>query len=107
MFVENEDLLILLTSFNTMSAAEYFTDMAHNVENTLIIGESTFGALRGDIWSAMTTLPYSKIKLNFGQRVFEYPEGYFEEGYGFEPDLWCPAVYVEESAVNFVHRMMK
>lgn len=107
MFVENEDLLILLTSFNTMSAAEYFTDMAHNVENTLIIGESTFGALRGDIWSAMTTLPYSKIKLNFGQRVFEYPEGYFEEGYGFEPDLWCPAVYAEESAVNFVHRMMK
>ena len=55
----------------------------------------------------MTTLPYSKIKLNFGQRVFEYPEGYFEEGYGFEPDLWCPAVYAEEAAVNFVHRMMK
>ena len=106
-FAENEDLLILLTSCQTMSAAESFADRAHNVENTLLIGESTTGALRGDIWLNPINLPYSKVQTYFGQRFCEFPEGYFEEGYGFEPDLWCPAVYAEEAAVNFVHRMMK
>ena len=106
-FAEHEDLLILLTSCQTMSAAESFADRAHNVENTLLIGESTTGALSVDIWLNPINLPYSKVQTYFGQRFCEFPEGYFEEGYGFEPDLWCPAVYAEEAAVNFVHRMMK
>lgn len=106
-FAENEDLLILLTSCQTMSAAESFADRAHNLENTLIIGENTCGCLLGDSWGIDVKLPYSCLSVGFGHSIHVFPEGYFEEGYGFEPDLWCPAVYAEEAAVNFVHRMMK
>lgn len=106
-FVEQDQLLILLTSKNSASSTECFVDMAHNLENTLIIGENTCGCLLGDSWGIDVKLPYSCLSVGFGHSIHVFPEGYFEEGYGFEPDLWCPAVYAEEAAVNFVHRMMK
>lgn len=105
-FVDNENLLIILTGKMTASSAEIFVDMARNVENTLIIGENTGGFLTNNM-SGSTKLTYSRIEVGYGNMVTIFPENDFEEGYGFEPDLWCPAVYAEEAAVNFVHRMMK
>ena len=105
-FVDNENLLIILTGKMTASSAEIFVDMARNVENTLIIGENTGGFLTNNM-SGSTKLTYSRIEVGYGNMVTIFPENDFEEGYGFEPDLWCPAVYAEEAVVNFVHRMMK
>lgn len=106
-FVENEELLILLTGKNTASASECFCDLAHNLENTLIIGENTMGCFRGDSNGVMLTLPYSFVPVGFGHSIHVFPENYFTEGHGFEPDLWCPAVYAEEAAINLINNMMK
>ena len=71
------------------------------------IVESTQCAFEWNILLIPSNVPYSEVQTYCVQRFWEGPEGYFEEGDGFEPDLWCPAVYAEEAAVNFVHRMMK
>ena len=106
-FIENEEFLILLTGKNTASASECFCDIAHNLENTLIIGENTMGCFQGDSNGITLTLPYSFIPVNFGHSIHVFAENYFTEGYGFEPDLWCPAVYAEEAAINLIKNMMK
>mgnify|MGYP000221689411 CR=1 FL=1 len=33
-------------------------------------------------------------------------EGDFVEGYGYEPDLWCPAVWAEEATVRFLNKQL-
>lgn len=105
-FVEQENTLIILTSKYTASAAEMFVDIARNVENTLIIGENTGGCLTNNLYGGVT-LTYSGIEIGYGNAVTIFPEDDFKEGYGFEPDLWCPAVYAEEAAVNLIHNLMK
>lgn len=86
-FVPHEGLLILLVGNGTASAAEYFTDMAFNMENTLIIGQNTAGALRST-GAFRGALPNSGIHVQYGNQVFLFPEGHFEEYRGFMPDIW-------------------
>ena len=102
-FVSNDSLLVVLTSKRSASGAELFVDMTHNLENTLIIGENTAGCLQGT-GGMVLTLPYSRLKFSCGTAVNLWPEGQFSEGYGLEPDLWCPAVYSEEAAINFLKK---
>ena len=102
-FVSNDSLLVVLTSKRSASGAELFVDMTHNLENTLIIGENTAGCLQGT-GGMVLTLPYSRLKFSCGTAVNLWPEGQFSEGYGLEPDLWCPAVYAEEAAINFLKK---
>lgn len=86
-FVPHGQLLILLVGGNTASAAEYFTDLAYNLENTLIIGQNTSGALRSS--SAFEgELPNSGIHVQYGNQLLLAPEGHFEEYRGFLPDIW-------------------
>lgn len=101
--IENENLLVILTSKGTASAAEMFVDLSHNVENTLVIGENTAGCMTGNM-TGESKLMYSRIEVGYGNMVTIFPEGDFKEGYGFEPDLWCPAVYAEEAALNLLER---
>lgn len=105
-FVDNPNLLVILTSKWTASSAEMFVDGAHNVQNTLIIGENTGGCYTNNL-SQDIKLTYSRIEIMFGDLVTIFPDEYYIEGYGFEPDLWCPAVYAEEAAVNLIHNLMK
>ena len=105
-FVDNDRLVILLTNKECVSSGELFTDMAHNLENTLIIGENTAGGLLNG-YSDMRTLPYSKALLQFGNSVHLWPEGYFEEGKGLEPDIWCPGWYAEEAVLKFIEKNVK
>lgn len=102
-FVSNDNLLVVLTSKRSASGAELFVDMTHNLENTLIIGENTAGCLQGT-GGMVLTLPYSRLKFSCGIAANLWPEGQFSEGYGLEPDLWCPAVYAEEAAINFLKK---
>ena len=104
-FIENENLLVILTSKKTASAAEMFVDLSHNVENTLVIGENTAGCLTGNAASPFQ-LMYSRIEVSYGNMVTIFPEGDFAEGYGYEPDLWCPAVWAEEATVHFLNKQL-
>lgn len=102
-FVENDTLTVLLTGKFAYSAAEDFTDTAHNVENVLIVGENTAGCLiSGSIYQK--TLRYSNLYFSYGETATIWPENHFAEGYGLEPDLWCPAAYAEEAAINFLKK---
>lgn len=104
-YIENNTLMVVLTSKRTASAAELFVDLAHNVENVLTIGEPTAGAFRGDSSGVGIKLPYSGLNVIYGSSQHVLPEGYFDEGRGFEPDLWCPAVYAEEAALNLLEQL--
>lgn len=105
-FVDNDRLTIFITNKNTASAGELFIDMAFNVENTLIVGESTMGALTSGM-SFFRTLPYSKLTLNYGNSVHLWPKEHFEECRGIEPDIWCPGFYAEEAVLKFIKNNVK
>ncbi len=103
---EMDNLTIILSSKNDGSAAEDFIDSAHNVENTLIIGENTAGCLTSGAVS-QKSLRYSNILFFYAESATIWPEGQFSEGYGLEPDLWCPAADAEEAVMNFIKKNMQ
>ena len=87
--IQRDQILILLTDRFVGSAAEIFVKIAFNIENTLIIGQNTAGvAIAGGGSPPFPFLPSSGIEYSFGDRVVVYPEGLFEEGVGFAPDIW-------------------
>lgn len=102
-FVQNDRLLILLTGKNTASAAETFTDAVHNVENTLVIGQNTFGCLVSNAYNVIY-LPNSGISLQLGCNLNIFPEGDFEEFMGYQPDLWVDSD-AESLAVKLVKNL--
>ena len=104
-FIENENLLIILTSKKTASAAEMLVDASRNVQNTLIIGENTAGCMLGNKYTYIP-LVYSRINVTYGNIVTIFPEEDFTESYGYEPDLWCPAVWAQEAAVHFLNKQL-
>ena len=105
-FVDNEELSIILTSKLTASAAEHFTEIAHNVNNTLVIGENSTGCMFGSGSDKYIELPNTHLRLTFGGSFSIYPEdpAYFQEFRGLEPDIWVPAGEAEELAVKFIER---
>ncbi len=102
-FAVNDRLVILIVNNNTGSAGELFTDMAFNLENTLIVGESTMGCLTSGT-SYLRTLPNSKLTLSYGNSIHLWPESHFKEGEGIKPDIWCPYLYAEEAVLNFIKK---
>lgn len=101
-FISNDRLLILLTGKNTASAAETFTDVAHNLENTLVIGQNTYGMLTSNAYTVIY-LPNSGASVGLGSDLNFFPERDFEEFKGYQPDLWTSGD-AEEAAVQFVKR---
>lgn len=100
-FATSENVLILLTSKLTASCGDAFVDLAHNVENTLIVGENTNGILASSLgeW----TLPNTGLYVKFGASLILHPEGeHFEEFRGYYPDIWVPAAEAEEAVMNFI-----
>ena len=80
--------------------------MAHNLENTLIIGENTTGIMIGSAAYSIR-LPISGLFIQIGNSMFLPPdENYFEEYRGFLPDLWV-AGDAEETAIALLKRMKK
>lgn len=99
-WVENDKLLVILTSKYSASGSEWLIDAAYNLENVLIVGENTCGALIGS--SSGVTLKNSKIVAKIGnlENIVPSANDYFEECRGFYPDLWVPADEAEELAVK-------
>lgn len=72
-FISNDNLLIILVSKETFSAGEMFVDIAHNLENTIIVGTNTAGCLIGDNYGFIS-MPNSKIPVNFGTGLSFFSE---------------------------------
>ncbi len=106
-WIENENILIVLTGKVTASAAEMLVDYAHNLENVLFVGENTMGACLRPSYNIY--LPNSVCRVNIGfEYLYVFPEGdYFEELRGFYPDVWVPAAEAEELAVKLMERLYK
>jgi hypothetical protein len=85
--IQNEQLIILLTGRNTISAGEGFVDYVLNVENTLVIGQNTSGTMANNA-GTFKNLPNSGFPVRFGDGVFFFPENTSQEGVGFAPDIW-------------------
>ena len=104
-WVENDNLLVILTSKCSASGSEWLIDAAYNLENVLIVGENTCGALIGS--SSGVTLKNSKIVTKIGnlENIVPSANDYFEELRGFYPDLWVPADEAEELAVKLMENL--
>lgn len=104
-FIPRSNLLIILVGKYTASAAEGLVDMAHNLENTLLIGENTSGSYLESVWKKQ--LPNSHILVLCGVSTIKIPADYgeyYEELRGFYPDIWVPAKEAEEAAMQFVKK---
>ena len=104
LWVSNDNLLVILTSKCTASAAEWLIDAAYNLENVLVVGDNTSGAMVGSM--AYVQLKNSKLIIGIGtmENIIPDTNDYFEECRGFYPDLWVPAAEAEELAVKLLEQ---
>jgi len=86
--VPRDQLLILLIDRGASSAAEDLVDRAFNVENTLVIGTATSGALAFDATYPSINLPGTGVPFGVGRAMMLWPDGHFAEGVGIVPDIW-------------------
>lgn len=97
--------LVVLTSRGTASAAEVFTDLTRDVGRSLVIGSNTSGCLTGS-QTYLGYLPWSGTELAWGLDLFLWPEGYFQEGVGLEPDVYLTGPDQEERLEQFLRRYL-
>ena len=102
-FVKNKDTaIILLTSRNTQSAGEIFTDTIKNMENVLTIGTNTGGVMINAANYGIA-LPYSGMYFQFGECLNYWNPNYFKEGYGIEPDIYLTGENLEKRLQLFIN----
>ena len=102
-WVEHDKMLIILVGKYSASASEWLLDLAYNVENVLIVGENTSGAIIG--MTSKISLPNSACQVDIGSgKVSLFPEdkGYMEEFRGVYPDIWVPAGEAEDLILQFL-----
>jgi len=87
-FVLSDTLFILLIDRDTASSAEDFANRLFSVENTLIIGQNSRGALLTGSYSNWLFTPITGIRFVLGPWFNIFPDGHFREGVGFAPDIW-------------------
>lgn len=85
--VANDTFIILLVDRFVYSAAEMFTSQILNMENTLVIGQNTFGSNIASMWPSLY-LPNSGIQFNMGTNYVMRPYGTWQDGVGYAPDVW-------------------
>ena len=81
-------------------------DIICNLENALIIGENSWGALLGS--AEYMELPNSKCGVRMGMNniYLTAEDEPFEEMRGFYPDIWVPADEAEELAAKLIERLL-
>lgn len=100
--IEREPFLIVLTSKGTASSADNFTDIAFNIENSLVIGSNTAGVMVSSA-SVGVKLPNTGIIGQMGFNFSVYDPEHFREGVGFMPDIWTSGDALE-AAVALVNK---
>lgn len=105
-FVKNKNsAIILLTSRNTQSAAEIFTDTIKNMENVLTVGTNTGGVMINAA-NYGYALPYSGMYFQFGECFNYWNPNYFKEGYGMEPDIYLTGINLEKRLELFINHYL-
>ncbi|MCL1787013.1 MAG: S41 family peptidase [Defluviitaleaceae bacterium] len=85
---KNDRLIVLLTDRFAWSAGDAFASQMLNVQNTLVVGQNTGGALITDSLAYPMYLPNSGLPFVYGTTRLVHPHGLFEEGLGVAPDVW-------------------
>ena len=104
-WVENDRVLIVLTGKRTASCAELLLERTANLENVLVIGENTSGAMMSN--ACRMQLPHSGCQVTMTVDSVHQPsaDSRYEELRGYEPDIWVPAAEAEELAVKWMKNL--
>ena len=104
-WVENDRVLIVLTGKRTASCAELLLERTANLENVLVIGENTSGAMMSN--ACRMQLPRSGCQVTMTVDSVHQPsaDSRYEELRGYEPDIWVPAAEAEELAVKWMKNL--
>ncbi|UCZ53926.1 hypothetical protein LGQ02_03845 [Bacillus shivajii] len=101
--IKNEDSIIfVLIDEYTASAAEHMVQVMKQVENTILVGTPTMGALNSG-GALFWELPNSNIVMDVPSTFNYHPEHMKKEGIGLEPDLWINPENAEERIKNFIN----
>ncbi len=95
--------LIVLMDANVFSSGEGFISYLHQVENVVLVGENSGGALTYGQMSHHR-LPNSKILVGLPTSLNVFVDLEYREEKGFFPDLWVPADDALNYAVAAVRR---
>lgn len=94
--IPNNTTLIVLMDANVYSSGEGFISYLHQVENVVLVGENSGGALTYGQMSHHR-LPNSKILVGLPTSLNVFVDLEYREEKGFFPDLWVPA----DDALNY------
>jgi hypothetical protein len=94
--IPSNTTLIVLVDANVYSSGEGFISYLHQVENVVLVGENSGGALTYGQMSHHR-LPNSKILVGLPTSLNVFVDLEYREEKGFFPDLWVPA----EDALNY------
>ena len=91
--INSDTMIVLVADRHTASAGEMFVDRLFSMENTLVVGQNTFGmVVAGGVpgVSSFLSLPHSHsgFHVGFSNAFFSHPQGHVREGVGYAPDIW-------------------
>jgi len=100
----DDSLLIVLVDGSVRGEAERFLGYLMRMENVLVVGANTYGALLTD-GAVSAELPHSGLLVRLGSpRLNLRPDLSAFEGAGFMPDLWVHPRDSLERALAFIER---
>ncbi len=101
--IPSDTTLIVLVDANVYSSGEGFISYLHQVENVVLVGENSGGALTYGQMSHHR-LPNSKMLVGLPTSLNVFVDLEYREEKGFFPDLWVPAGEALNYAVAAVRR---
>jgi C-terminal processing protease CtpA/Prc len=104
-FIQNENLVIVLTDNAVSSAGDTFVGFLRQLENVLFVGLNTRGvSVAGNVPLQPPRLPHSGLTVSFGVSLSVRNDLSQFEGVGFKPDLWVPPGQSLERVLKFIER---
>lgn len=101
--ISDAPFIVALVDSNAGSATEAFVRRLRSLDNVVIIGTNTRGALLcGN--PGMLVLPYSGFEVRIPTMFWLDSEMHNYDGVGYSPDFWVHPDYALERAVKFIRR---
>ena len=100
--IKNDIPVFVLVDSNTASAGEYAIEYFKTLENAVIVGDFSFGAVLSS--QKRFTLPHSGIEVSVGIRMNFFNNSIENiDGIGIKPDIFCDSAY----SLSLVLKMME
>ncbi len=101
--IPNDTTVILITNNRVASAGEGMVTRSSRLENVVVVGENTMGALTfGNV--STHKLPHSGLMIWLSINFNLFMDQQFREQVGLSPDLWVPAADAVNYAVAAIRR---